>query len=229
MTKIKRIVCLANSRKPGGRCIAGKVVSEGLVGCWIRPVSDRQREEVSSSERRYEDGNEPHVLDIIDVPVLTPRPHTYQKENWLLDPTAYWKKVGSMTWSAATESIDPDERLWGANDSTHDGLNDRIALSMAQDLTSSLRLIRLDHLTLVVLKTGEAFGNPRLRLQGRFQHLGVEYWLWVTVVEYEERYLANGEGKYEIGECLITVSISEPYEGACYKVIAAVIERTPER
>ena len=34
-----KIVCLANSRKISGRCIAGKIMDSGK---WIRPVSSRE-------------------------------------------------------------------------------------------------------------------------------------------------------------------------------------------
>ena len=71
----KRIVCLANSRKMSGRCIAGKeLLEDGRVGGWIRPVSDREDEEVSEFERQYDDGAEPRILDVIDVPVLNSLP-----------------------------------------------------------------------------------------------------------------------------------------------------------
>ena len=52
--KVKQIVCFANSRKLGGRCIAGKEwLADGVLGQWIRPVSDREFEEVSAYEQRY--------------------------------------------------------------------------------------------------------------------------------------------------------------------------------
>ena len=38
--------------------------------------------EVSEEERRYEDGGDPRVLDVIDVPLLKHRPHACQVENW---------------------------------------------------------------------------------------------------------------------------------------------------
>ena len=58
---------------------------------WIRPVSDRENEEVSEYERQYKDGSDPHVLDIINVPLLEPKlkPESPQRENWLLDPESY--------------------------------------------------------------------------------------------------------------------------------------------
>jgi hypothetical protein len=38
---VKRIVCLANSRKMSGRCLAGRELINGLPGGWVRPVSAR--------------------------------------------------------------------------------------------------------------------------------------------------------------------------------------------
>ena len=48
-------------------------------------------------ERQYEDGSDPRVLDVIDVPLLESRPSGYQTENWLLDPRHYWEKVGRLS------------------------------------------------------------------------------------------------------------------------------------
>ena len=102
----KRIVCLANSRKWSGRCIAGKEIQEdGRVGDWIRPVSDRDSQEVSEEERQYEDGSDPRVLDVIDVPILNAQPKDYQQENWLLDPEYYWNKIRRVTMDKLTNSL----------------------------------------------------------------------------------------------------------------------------
>ncbi len=47
-----QMVCLANSRKLMGRCIAGKQRQAGkAAGRWIRPVSQRENQEVSEYER----------------------------------------------------------------------------------------------------------------------------------------------------------------------------------
>ena len=46
---------------------------------------------------------------------------------------------------------------------------------------------------------------------------------WVTDPGYERSYLAQADGDYRIGECLLTVSLGEPYNDACYKLIAAIV------
>ncbi len=85
MATTKRILCLANSRKLSGRCVAGVEFTGGRPAGWMRPVSTREHQEVSEYERQYPDGSDPRPLDIIDIPLLEHRLQDYQQENWLLD------------------------------------------------------------------------------------------------------------------------------------------------
>jgi hypothetical protein len=222
---IKRLVCLANSRKLNGRCVAGIELVEGGHSGWIRPVSAREHEEVSEYERQYEDGSDPRLLDVVDIPLLEPRPKDYQQENWLLDPQQYWQRVERLKWDDLDALSDPVYRLWVNGHSTYSGLNDRIPLAEACGVRNSLRLLRVDRLMLSVFKPGEAFGNSKRRVQCRFDHAGARYRLWVTDPIYERAYLAKADGDYQIGESFLTVSLGEPHQGACYKLVAALMER----
>ena len=225
MTRRKRIICLANSRKLAGRCIAGREWLGGReAGRWLRAVSEREHQEVSEYERQYEDGSDPRVLDIVEVPVLGPKPEGCQAENWLLDPKYYWEKVGSYSSLDLPALADPVAPLWIDGYSTYHGRNDRIPTELAGEVRSSLRLIQAEELALEVFAPGEAFGNTKRRVQGRFVHSGREYAFWVTDPRYERRYLAKLDGSYRIGECCLTISLGEPYKGSFYKLIAAIIE-----
>lgn len=239
MVAVKQIVCLANSRKPKGRCVAGlERLPDGRPGAWIRPVSAREGQEVSDFERRYEGGSDPRVLDIIDVPVLHAQPTDYQKENWLLDPTCRWTKVGRLAPRELAALTDPVAQLWTNGHSTFNGLNDRMPPVSARAAGGSLRLIRVGRLGISVSQPGLEFGDERRRVQGRFRHAGADYWLRITDPVFEGHYLERPDGDYTVEGCYLTISFGEPYDAAAsqgqveegtqvagfsYKFIAAVI------
>lgn len=227
MPGVKRIVCLANSRKLHGRCVAGREWTGDRAGRWIRPVSSREHQEVSEYERQYEDGSDPRVLDVIDIPLLEPQPASFQSENWLLDPEYYWERAGRLSWFDLPFLADPVSPLWVDGHATYHGRNDKIPLELAESVGDSLKLIHVSKLQLSVFKPGEAFGNAKRRVQGRFRHAGSWYFLWVTDPVYERGYLAKLDGEYSVDECFLTVSLGEPFGGAIYKLIASIIASHP--
>jgi Dual OB-containing domain len=166
MATVKRIVCLANSRKLNGRCLAGKEFSGKEVGAWIRPVGAREHGEVSEYERQYEDGSDPRVLDVIDVPVLDPQPKDFQRENWLLDPEYYWAKVGRATWSDLKRLADRPEPLWIDGTHTYNGFNDKIPLGLVGDIRTSLRLLHVSTLAISVFRPGKPSGISSAEFRG---------------------------------------------------------------
>ncbi len=225
MALTKRIVCLANSRKLQGRCLAGRELIGGRPAGWIRPVSDREHEEVSEYERQYEDGSDPRLLDVIDIPVREPRPRGYQHENWLIEDSEYWVRVGRFSWTDLGSLANSSETLWLDGHHTFNGENDCIPLDQAAAVESSLKLVYVNTMQLSVFKPGEAFGNLKRRVQASFQIGGRRYALWVTDPLIERAYLAREDGDYNLGESYLTISLGEPYEGRCYKLVAAVIQR----
>jgi hypothetical protein len=80
------ILCLANSKKLGGRCLAG--LSWPDLQTWIRPV-ERAREhgEVPSDRAQVnspEGRRRIRPLDVINVDLIEPDPTPAQPENWIL-------------------------------------------------------------------------------------------------------------------------------------------------
>ena len=71
------IVCLANSRNHGGRCVAG-LRTDG--GGWLRPVGQLPDGTLYPSDYHLNDLTEPGALDVIRVGVLAPRPLDHQPE-----------------------------------------------------------------------------------------------------------------------------------------------------
>lgn len=223
MTLPKTLVCLANSRKLLGRCVAGMIDDDS--GEWVRPVSARPHREVSAHERQYENGTDPNVLDVVSVPLIRPQPHDFQSENWLLDPGYYWKKIGRIGWRELLSLEQHPRTLWINGCSTYHGEDDRIPIEEAVTLPDSLKLIRVAGLTLQVHTPGAMFGDQKRVLRACFSYKGHAHTLRVTDPEYEQIYLAKPEGVYELSDSFLTVSLGEPYEGYVYKLVAAIIER----
>lgn len=227
MRVTKRMVCLANSRKRNGRCIAGRelIGDKQTRGEWIRPISNRPGEEVSERERQYEDGSDPNVLDVIDVPLLEAKPRNYQRENWLLDDKHYWRKHSLFDQERLKDLLDPVAPLWINGESTYHGTNDRVKNDEVNQEDGSLRFIRLGKLTVHVFAPGEAFGNVKRRVHAEFLHNQESYKLWITDPKYEKKYLKMENGRYEIGDCFATISLGEEHDdGYFYKLVAAIME-----
>ncbi len=83
-----QIVCLANSKKHGDRCIAG---IETSTGKWIRPVSNLDDGRVPINMCLV-DGEEPLPLDILEIPLATTG-SGYECENRSILP-GRWQRVG---------------------------------------------------------------------------------------------------------------------------------------
>jgi hypothetical protein len=227
---IKRILCLANSKKHSGRCVAGREMAAAGAGPWVRPVSARPGEEVSENERQYQDGSDPRLLDVIDVPLIRAAPHACQTENWLLDPGYYWTRVRQADWAELLQFAEAPATLWVNGHSTYHGQHDEIPQAVADALPGSLVLIRVNRVDLHAFAPQEAFGNPKRRVQARFTHGGVGYAFWVTDPVVEREYLARPDGHHRLGECCLTISLGEPFQKSNgqsyrYKLVAAVIRR----
>lgn len=217
-----RLLCLASSDMPGGRCIAGKelLANSGTgrwhIGGWIRLVSGREKAGLSFQERQYTDGTDPSVLDVMDVPVLKAHPESYQQENWLLDP-GRWRKVRRMAPNELTQFTDPTSSLWIDGCSSLNGQNDRIPIRLADKVGSSLHLIKVDRLELSV------YDDYKRQFRGNFRHGGTDYTLSVTDPGYKQEYRRQRDDVYPIGKCFLTVSLGKRYRDYAYKFIAAII------
>lgn len=217
MTIVKRIVCLANSRKGGERCVAGVEILNGVSRGWVRPVSNHAHQEISWAERRYRSGGDPELLDIVDIPMLKHSPKGYQRENWLLDSGGQWEKSGVFEWSDLYKLVETNDTLWPNG---YHKNNDRIPDREANKEIDSLRLIHVDGLRLRWER-----GERRWGIRGYFNFAEKDYSLSVTDPHIEQRYGAQKNQVHRLGGCFLTISLGEPFYGYCYKLIAAVMEK----
>ncbi len=224
MSTVKRIVCLANAHKEGGRCLAGKeLLPDGSSGDWIRPVSDqREGGALVEHERIYWDRAEPALLDIVEIRVDSAKLEAYQQENWVLTRAGQCKKKGQLTWTDLGSFVDSPKELWINGDSSGNHKNNRIPIEQANKLDSSLSLIKVDWVEIVSGRNRQ----DKEKKRGAFQHgtLGYNYTFSITVPAFEEKY-ASRTGKFTLGESYLTVSLAGEHDGYAYKLIAGVMQR----
>lgn len=224
MTFYKKVICLANSRKLGGRCLAGMELVRNKLGAWIRPVSKHGNGELSLYDIQFDDGTTPELLDIVTIPLLKHAPHNYQSENYIIDNQEYWVKNGRLKSTLLNRLIDDIDTLWINEYHSSSGLNDRIPQSRAEEeLGTSLALICPQSLSLVV-----QFEYNRNKVRANFQYNDEPYCLTVTDCKVENDYLNREPSTYQVTaeNVHLCVSIGEPFQGYCYKLVAAIINLT---
>jgi hypothetical protein len=225
---MRRIVCLANSRKPDGRCVAGKLYAQGKFGSWLRPISTREGEELSEQERLTSKGLEPALLDILEFTISKHKPSSHQPENFVINPQHKFKQVGRISAQELLKVIDRPTNLWimGYQSKTF-GKNDLVPPTRISEVSNSLYLINPHSFTIQVVQ-----GTYSLQVRGHFTYLGAEYNLRITDPIVEERFTPKGVGEYKIEDVLLTISLAEklftvasnPSSSGYYKLIAGVID-----
>lgn len=229
----KRIVCLANSSMPGGRCVAGKELINNKPAGWIR-ILGKVGKKGGVPWDEFMPIQLGHIIDVaLDKPAPNEhQPGEHQRENWLLDTTTSpprWKGEGCR-WSAPAQLLDyPTGPLWVNERSTPGKKNDRVSSSQIDGIKNSLYFIRVAELTLAICE-GKMIKGKKAKDQviGCFYYDNIEYKLVVTDPNYQDLVSKklNG-GSRKIGECLLTVSLAgRTYKNSpCYKLIAAIIPR----
>jgi hypothetical protein len=238
MTAYKTIICLANSRKEGGCCVAGKeIVNEQITSNWIRPVSHSPLGELSRKtiilySNRFpkwlfsfllwfkKSKPQPQLLDIIRIPLLQHQSHRYQSENFLIDHRAPWIKQGTISTTQLSQLVDTVPMLWINGYHSWNGLNDRIPIAFVESrINTSLLLIKAENLVILVDQE-----LRKIKIRAEFYFNEQQYRLAVTEPKIESLYRFKAAGKYPITEDhYLCISLGEPFEGYCYKLIAAIL------
>ncbi len=217
------MLCMANSRKHGGRCVAGlKTDGSG----WVRPVADSEDGTLFPFHYGLEGGGELEPLDIIQVPLKAPRPEKHQPENWIIDDGS-WRYVDQ-----AGPAIVPflKRQLYGKAFLFGDS-SDRVPFSRfaTRQAEESLALIVPQDLSWQVVSSFR--GNRQTR--AAFRYRDTNYDLGVTDLAWQKHLRDKGYGvgadipstTAQDGRLLLTVSLSEPaeWDDCCYKLVAGVI------
>jgi hypothetical protein len=231
MPYTKIIVCLANSRKLTGRCVAGKEWDGEKLGAWCRPVSARDRGELTAERWYRRTWRDPQLLDLIEVSLLAPRPSGCQRENHLVDTSVHWRFAGRIVARQLVPALDrPAGPLWINGESTASGHNDKVSAPLAEREQYSLVLVQPEQLRITVGIEGADRGNARRRVRGHFSLAGCDYVLAITDPIAEKEILPHPDGfGTELQNPILCISLSEKFDAqnACYKLIAGVMRVSP--
>ena len=229
MGYVKRIICLANSLKVGGSCVAGReILANGHYGNWIRPVSTRPTAELSFMETLYENNESPKLLDIIDVPLERAAPHRHQTENDEIDVSSPWRKVGELPWTELAKLSEHPPSLWVNSDRTSGGSYNCMSREEASTLTTSLLLIAMNAVTIQVASVGR-LGDSRQSIKSSFHYNGTYHSLNMTDPTASDRFGRQGNGQYRINDVYLCISLTEPWardNHRCHKVVASIMSNT---
>lgn len=218
---IENVICLANSRKHAGRCIAGKRVSDGS---WIRPIGPGQGHEITELDRRYQNGESAQVFDVISIPCVESCPMGFQTENVLIDAGFYWKSTKRATWDEVAE-LATDTDIWVNGFSAYNCQNNRIPEAQIDQAQGSLRLIRVPRVTLKGGPKAPEFNNNKYIVRASFYFQSIFYTMDVTDPVLERACMRQGPGEYQLGASVICVSLSELHQGYTYKLVASIMTK----
>ena len=218
------IICLAWSRKHGGRCLAG-VRTDG--GGWVRPVGEGDGGALPETL-------EARVLDILRVSLSKPCPKSHQPENWKLRQVWYnpWHKPCRRVVRLTREDVADRLRLCLSREPLLLGSrSDRVSEDSFDEMPAqeSLALIQPEDLRWLI-KTNSS-GQRRTRAV--FCWKGTVYNLAVSDPAWEQRLSGLEPGSHphvavttaDEAVTFLTISLGEPFNGYCYKLVAAVIVR----
>lgn len=222
MSSLKRIICLANSKKEGESCIAGIDIDTGK---WVRPVCDSLYPKDGRVPKYIcrVDGREPELLDILEIPLAdTGNNFDFESEN-LSILKGEWKVVGKAKVQDIIQYCDDGTILHNSSKLVYL----KYLQSLPLDKRKTLQLINVVSLSIKSRRTS----------RGGIQWLG-------TIVSSSGKKLVDipitdpvfvkkiESGYQSNGNYLITMSLGMPYkpdnwdgdEEPCWKLIAGVIE-----
>lgn len=223
--RLDHIVCLANSYKHDNRCVAGISL---VTMQWVRLIGRKVPGCMTRDEARYPDGSTPSLLDVFECELGDECGSRHHPEDICVTARP-WRRIRRFGETgdiqALTGALATEPAL------LHD-YGDRINVQTFQNTPArnSLELLEPDDLWWWIR---EEKGKRRYRasfrlgLDGRIRYdLPVTDPAWLDLLHllptgiHPHATLGNRRPQ----KTLLTASLSEPFEGFHYKLIAGVIE-----
>lgn len=222
--RVDRIVCLANSYKHDNRCVAGISL---ITKTWVRLIGRTVPGCLTRHEARYLDGREPAILDVIELELDDTCGSNCHPENIFVAGSP-WRHIKHFDSSPEFEMLCA---IVNSEPVVLEGYCDRIDVGRFERVPAkvSLGLLSPEDLWWWIR---EDKGKRRFRAIFRLGEAGrIRYDLPVTDPAWLDQLHLLPAGIFPHAmlcgnPCpgtLLTASLSEPFEGFHYKLIAGVI------
>ncbi|HPE69893.1 MAG TPA: hypothetical protein PLF96_11265 [Thermotogota bacterium] len=219
----KELILMARSKKYNAFCVGGIDVNSRK---WVRPVSGDSdvKGSIKEEHMRTVDGRVCQVLDRVRIPFIEKANHSFQTENWLVDPTKRWEWVEKVSLSSLMPRLKAfprgplffnTGRLVSA--SQLKGIPERSRYSLALVKPPELRIKTFTN----------SWGKPKCR--GDFSFRETEY-KDISITDMEFRKKHPGVGEHILKNPVLVLSLGEEYPdndpgfGNHYKLIASILE-----
>jgi len=219
-----KMLCMANSRKPGGRCIAGLLRGS----TWIRPVPTPEGGAIGEAQTLLDIGRQIQPLDVVEVPTERIVARHHQQENQLIARRP-WRFIEERNLNDHSISEFLSECAYDEDTLFGDADKDIFWREVKKNrINHSLALIRTSGP--IFRRVGDRYGQPRFT--STFGYREYQYRLPITVVGFEECIppIKVSEIYRSESDWWFTISLGEPFvpwhrtEKFCYKLIAGAIE-----
>jgi hypothetical protein len=212
---IVKFVCLANSFKEGGRCLAGVEIDDNNNPVmqsghpkWIRPVSHSPHGEVRTNLVSHF-----NILDIIELDVTGfPEANNYQSENAFFREDSL-SVVGSYNINNLAKLSDTRSLIFANRGKA-------VPEERIGDLTYSLLLIKTNNFE-IIEKQYDDTHRSQLRLV--FTYNGNQYDFPVTDPVFLHRHQLNPDLLENQTELYLSLSLAVVYNDWYYKLVAGII------
>lgn len=216
----KYFICLANSYKHGGRCIAGIEITFDANGkpfiahhpdgrpVWIRPVSDTPDEAIPT-----EIAQNIKMFSVIKLTDVVPCPKK-----------AHVEDVRYSQMECRHGSFTPNNQLLQlCLDKKHQNIfyyqGKAVSAQMVERLDYSLMLIKPDEAEAYIDESRE-----KSKYRMRFSYYGMHHDFSITDPVFLEAFRANPELSTDLKDVYLALSLGMEFEGFHFKLVAAVIQ-----
>ena len=218
----KHFVCLANSYKHGGRCIAGVEVTLGADGAftivkkddgsprWIRPITHSENEAIPNDIAA-----EIGIFSLVELTDVVPCPNKAHSEN------VYFGQMKRCPSNLRCDKETLDQFIDTAHQTAFYFRGKAIPASMIDRLNYSLMLIHPQDVHAYVDEERE-----KSKYRMKFTYYGSHYDFPITDPVFLEAFKKDPQSFSEPKDAYLTVSLGMEFEGFHFKLVATVFTQT---